>query len=163
MKAQELIQSGKTAIGIELGSTRIKAVLIDLEGNVLAVGIHDWENSFINGVWTYGMDEIDAGIRGSYSSLRKNVEEKYQVSLTTTGALGVSAMMHGYIAQDKDDKVIAPFQTWRNTNTQASADVLTELFDFNIPLRWSIAHLYQRILDGEEHVKDLAYVATLAA
>ena len=129
----------------------------------MAVGIHDWENSFINGVWTYGMDEIDAGIRGSYSSLRKNVEEKYQVSLTTTGALGVSAMMHGYIAQDKDDKVIAPFQTWRNTNTQASADVLTELFDFNIPLRWSIAHLYQRILDGEEHVKDLAYVATLAA
>ena len=162
MGAKEKILSGQTSLGIEFGSTRIKAVLIDLDGNVLAIGVYDWENSFVNGVWTYSLEEIDRGVKGCYSSLRKEVEEKYDVTLKTTGAIGISAMMHGYIAQDKDDVLLAPFQTWRNTNTQEAADILTELFDFNIPLRWSIAHLYQRILDKEEHVSHIAYVATLA-
>ena len=163
MDAKEKILSGQTALGIEFGSTRIKAVLIDLDGNVLAIGVYDWENSLVNGVWTYSLEEIDRGVKGCYGSLRKEVEEKYGVTLSTTGPIGISAMMHGYIAQDKDDVLLAPFQTWRNTNTQESADILTELFDFNIPLRWSIAHLYQRILDKEEHVNHLAYVATLSA
>ncbi len=162
MQKAELIKTGKTALGIELGSTRIKGVLVDFEGNVLAVGIHDWENSLVNGIWTYSMDEIHAGVRGCYSSLRKEVEEKYGVTLQGIGAIGVSAMMHGYIALDKDGNQLAPFQTWRNTNTQAAADELTELFQFNIPLRWTVSHLYQRILDREAHVEKLDYVTTLA-
>ena len=163
MDKKEMIIRGKTALGIELGSTRIKGVLIDLQGNVLAVGIHDWENSFIDNIWTYSLEEIHAGVRKCYSSLRKAVEDAYGVVPETYGAIGVSAMMHGYMALDKDGNQIAPFQTWRNTNTQQAADELTELFDFNIPLRWSVAHLYQRILDGEEHVKALDYVGTLSA
>ena len=163
MDKKEMIIRGKTALGIELGSTRIKGVLIDLQGNVLAVGIHDWENSFIDNIWTYSLEEIHAGVRKCYSSLRKAVEDAYGVVPETYGAIGVSAMMHGYMALDKDGNQIAPFQTWRNTNTQKAADELTELFDFNIPLRWSVAHLYQRILDGEEHVKALDYVGTLSA
>ena len=159
--AAERIKAGKTALGIEFGSTRIKAVLIDFEGNVLAVGFHDWENSLVNGIWTYGLDEVDAGLQHCYAELKKAVKETYGVTLTTTGAIGISAMMHGYIALDKDGKQLAPFQTWRNSNTQAAADELTEEFQFNIPLRWTIAHLYQRMLDGEEHVKDVNFVTTL--
>ena len=159
--AAELIKAGKTAVGIEFGSTRIKAVLIDFEGNVLAVGFHDWENSLVNGIWTYGLDEVDAGLQHCYAELKKAVKETYGVTLTTTGAIGISAMMHGYIALDKDGKQLAPFQTWRNSNTQAAADELTEEFQFNIPLRWTIAHLYQRMLDGEEHVKNVDFVTTL--
>lgn len=162
MDKKELITSGKTALGIELGSTRIKGVLIDFQGNVLAVGIHDWENSFIDNIWTYSLEEIHEGIRHCYSSLREEVEKKYGVVLQNIGAIGVSAMMHGYMALDKDGQQVAPFQTWRNTNTQKAADELTELFDFNIPLRWTVAHLYQRILDKEEHVKKLGYVSTLS-
>ena len=163
MEKKEAIMSGKTALGIELGSTRIKGVLIDFKGEVLAVGIHDWENSFVDNIWTYSLEDIHKGVRSCYSSLRENVKEKYGVVPETFGAIGVSAMMHGYMALDKDGNQIAPFQTWRNTNTQEAADELTELFDFNIPLRWSVAHLYQRILDGEEHVKHLDYVGTLSA
>ena len=163
MEKREAIINGKTALGIELGSTRIKAVLIDFQGRVLAVGIHDWENSFIDNIWTYSLEDIHTGVRSCYSSLRDVVKEKYGVVLDTAGAIGVSAMMHGYMALDKDGNQIAPFQTWRNTNTQQAADELTELFDFNIPLRWSVAHLYQRILDKEEHVKNLDYVGTLSA
>lgn len=162
MSAKELIINGKTALGIELGSTRIKAVLIDLQGNVLAVGIHDWENSLVNNIWTYSLEEIHSGLRGCYSSLRKAVLERYGIVLENVGAIGVSAMMHGYMALDKDGNQIAPFQTWRNTNTQEAADELTELFNFNIPLRWTVAHLYQRILDKEEHVKRLDFVNTLS-
>lgn len=162
MDKKELIINGKTALGIELGSTRIKGVLIDYQGNVLAIGIHDWENSFVDNIWTYSLDEIHRGIRHCYSSLREEVEKKYDVVLKDIGAIGVSAMMHGYMALDKEGVQIAPFQTWRNTNTQKAADELTELFDFNIPLRWTVAHLYQRILDGEEHVKNLDYVSTLS-
>ncbi len=163
MEKKEAIISGKTALGIELGSTRIKGVLVDFQGQVLAVGIHDWENSFIDNIWTYSLEEIHAGIRNCYSSLRENVKKTYGVVPETYGAIGVSAMMHGYMALDKDGNQIAPFQTWRNTNTQQAADELTELFHFNIPLRWSVAHLYQRILDGEEHVINLDYVGTLSA
>lgn len=163
MDAKKLIEEGKTALGIEFGSTRIKAVLVDYDGNVLAVGIHDWENSFIDNIWTYSLQEVHEGTRSCYTSLRKDVEEKYGITPKTYGALGVSAMMHGYIALDKDKKQLAPFQTWRNTNTQVAADELTELFRFNIPLRWSIAHLYQRVLDKEEHVKNIDTVSTLAA
>lgn len=163
MNAKEAILNGKTALGIELGSTRIKGVLVDMNGTVLAVGIYDWENSFIDNIWTYSIEEIHTGIRGCYSSLRKEVEKSYDITLKKIGSIGISAMMHGYMALDRDGNQIAPFQTWRNTNTQQAADELTELFDFNIPLRWSIAHLYQRILDKEEHVKNLAYVSTLSA
>lgn len=163
MKEAELIKAGKTALGIELGSTRIKGVLVDFKGNVLAVGIHDWENSFIDNIWTYSLDEIHKGVQSCYRSLRKEVEEQYGVILRKIGSIGISAMMHGYMALDCNGKQIAPFQTWRNTNTQKSADALTELFHFNIPLRWTVAHLYQRILDNEEHVKYLDYVSTLSA
>ena len=163
MDAKRLIVNGKTALGIELGSTRIKGVLIDFRGQVLAVGIYDWENSYVDNIWTYSLEEIHTGIRRCYSSLREDVERKYGVSLQNIGAIGISAMMHGYMALDKDGKQIAPFQTWRNTNTQKAADELTQLFDFNIPLRWTAAHLYQRILDWESHVEKLDYVATLSA
>ncbi len=163
MDVKSVIENGKTALGIELGSTRIKGVLVDFQGKVLAVGIHDWENSLVDNIWTYSLKEIHAGVRNCYSSLRQAVEKEYGVVLKNIGAIGVSAMMHGYMALDKEGNQIAPFQTWRNTNTQQAADELTELFDFNIPLRWSAAHLYQRILDGEEHVKRLDYVATLSA
>lgn len=162
MDKKELIINGKTALGIELGSTRIKGVLTDLRGNVLAVGIHDWENSFIDNIWTYSLEDIHAGIRHCYSSLREETEQKYGVTLHTIGAIGISAMMHGYMALDKAGNQLAPFQTWRNTNTQKAADELTDLFQFNIPLRWSVAHLYQRILDGEEHTKNIDYVSTLS-
>lgn len=163
MEKKEWILSGKTALGIELGSTRIKGVLTDYNGNVLAVGIHDWENSLIDNIWTYSLTEIHQGIRSCYSDLRNYVEKEYGVTLTTIGAIGISAMMHGYMALDADGNQLAPFQTWRNTNTQQAADELTELFNFNIPLRWTIAHLYQRILDGESHVEKIDYVSTLSA
>lgn len=163
MDVKSVIENGKTALGIELGSTRIKGVLVDFQGKVLAVGIHDWENSLVDNIWTYSLEEIHTGVRRCYSSLRQAVEKEYGVVLKNMGAIGVSAMMHGYMALDKDGRQIAPFQTWRNTNTQKAADELTELFDFNIPLRWSVAHLYQRILDKEEHVGRLDYVATLSA
>ncbi len=158
----ELINNGQTALGIELGSTRIKGVLVSSAGDVLAVGIYDWANSFINNIWTYSVEEIHKGLRGCYTSLRKDVEEKYGVPLKKTGSIGISAMMHGYMALNKEGKQIAPFQTWRNTNTQQAADELTELFQFNIPLRWTCAHLYQRILDQEAHTKELDYVSTLS-
>lgn len=161
MEAKQAIESGKTALGIEFGSTRIKGVLIDLDGNVLAVGFYDWENSLINDIWTYSLDEIHAGLRGCYSSLRRTVEEKYGVTLKKIGAIGISAMMHGILAFDKDGKLLTPFQTWRNSNTQEAADKLTELFNFNIPLRWTIAHLYQFVLDDEPFTKDIAFATTL--
>ena len=163
MDAKTAITQGKTALGIEFGSTRIKAILVDYDGHVLASGIHDWENKLVDGVWTYDLADAEAGLRSCYGSLRRDVEAKYGVTPSTFGAMGVSAMMHGYIPLDKNDKQVARFQTWRNTNTTQAADKLTELFDFNIPLRWSVAHLYQRTLDGEAHVKDVASVFTLAA
>ena len=158
-----LIKEGRTALGIEFGSTRIKGVLVDFDGNILATGSYEWENRFENSVWTYRLSDAEDGMRSCYKAIKEEVKSKYGVTLKTTGAIGVSAMMHGYIALDKDDRQLAPFQTWRNTNTTEAADELTELFDFNIPLRWSAAHLYQRILDGEEHPANVSAVFTLAA
>ncbi len=151
-----------TAIGIELGSTRIKAVLIDRNHNVLAQGDHGWENSYVDGVWTYSLDEVKDGLRDCFAKLKKDVKEKYGVVLSTTGALGISAMMHGYLPFDRNDHQLCEFRTWRNTMTSKAAEKLSELFDFNIPQRWSIAHLYQAILNREDHLKDLAYITTLA-
>ena len=159
--SKEKIVNGETSLGIEFGSTRIKAVLTDYSGAVLAIGTYDWENSLVDNIWTYSEEEILAGLKGCYSSLVSAVDSKYGVKITKIGAMGISAMMHGYLAFDKDGKLLAPFQTWRNSNTGKAADELTELFDFNIPLRWTISHLYQRILDGEKHVKDIAFVTTL--
>ena len=159
--AKKLIASGETALGIEFGSTRIKAILIDGKGNVLAEGGHGWENSLINGIWTYSLDEIHEGLRSCYSDLRSDVEKKYGITPTTYGSIGISAMMHGYIALDKEGKLLSPFQTWRNSNTQPAADALTHLFQFNVPLRWTIAHLYQCMLDKEEHLEYVDFVTTL--
>ncbi len=156
------IESGKAILGIEFGSTRIKAVLINDEGEVLAVGGYDWENSLVNGIWTYSLDEIYAGLKGSYASLKKDVKERYGITLKNLKALGISGMMHGYLPFDGDGNLLASFRTWRNTITGEAADILTEEFNFNIPQRWSIAHLYQSILNGEEHVKDIKYFTTLA-
>ena len=161
MDNKEKLLQGRTALGIEFGSTRIKAVLTDLSGEVLAVGFHDWENSLVNGIWTYSIEEIHEGLRNSYAGMREEVKAKYGVELKTVGAIGISAMMHGYMAFDEKGELLTPFQTWRNSNTEAAADALTELFDFNIPLRWTISHLYQCVLDGEEHLNRVSFVTTL--
>ncbi len=152
----------KTALGIELGSTRIKAVLIDEKHIPVASGDFEWENQYVNGVWTYPMDAVHSGVQACFAALKADVEKKYGLELDTVGAIGVSAMMHGYLPFDRDGKQLAEFRTWRNTITGEAAEKLTELFGFNIPQRWSIAHLYQAILNGEEHVKDVAFLTTLA-
>ncbi len=157
------IAAGQTALGIEFGSTRIKAVLIGKNHEPIASGSYDWENTYDNGIWTYPLEKVWVGLQSAFSALKKNVEEKYSEKLTTVGALGISGMMHGYLAFDKDGNQLAQFRTWRNTITAKSAEELSALFDFNIPQRWSIAHLYQAILNGEDHVKDVDFIATLAA
>ena len=157
------IESAQTALGIEFGSTRIKAVLIGKNHEPLASGSFDWENTYDNGVWTYPLEQVWEGLQSAFVALKKNVFEKYGVKLTSVGALGISGMMHGYLAFDKNGNQLAPFRTWRNTITAKAAEELSELFGFNIPQRWSIAHLYQAILNGEEHVKDVDFIATLAA
>ena len=132
----------KTTIGIEFGSTRIKAVMLDDNYEIIAQGFYDWENKLVNGVWTYDMDEIIKGLQACYGDLKKNFESKYGISLTTTGAIGISGMMHGYLDFDKNGKQIGEFRTWRNTITEEAASILTSKFNFNIPQRWSIAHIY---------------------
>ena len=156
------IESGKTALGIEFGSTRIKAVLIDENHAPIASGSYDWENQYEDGIWTYSLDEVWKGLQESYRQLSADVVAKYGVSLTTIGAIGFSAMMHGYMAFDKDGKQLVPFRTWRNTITGQAAEELTDLFQFNIPQRWSIAHLYQAILNKEAHVNQISFLTTLA-
>lgn len=153
---------GKSTLGIELGSTRIKAVLIDENHIPVASGDYEWENQLVNGIWTYSMDIIHKGVQACFAALRENVKSAYGVELESVGAIGISAMMHGYLPFDKDDHQLAEFRTWRNTITGAAAEELTELFGFNIPQRWSIAHLYQAILNQESHVGDIAYLTTLA-
>lgn len=160
---REKIETGRTWLGIEFGSTRIKAVLIDHNGTVLGMGVHDWENTLMDGIWTYPLEEIGEGLRACYRALQKDIRTKYGVTLEKIGAMGISAMMHGYMAFDQEGRLLAPFQTWRNSNTQQAADQLTRLFQFNIPLRWTIAHLYQRILDGAAHLEQLDFVTTLAS
>ena len=159
---KEVIESGKAVLGIELGSTRIKAVLIDENHTPIASGDHEWENRLENGNWTYSLDDIRAGLRHSYQNLAADVQNKYGATIRKIGAIGFSAMMHGYMAFDKDGKLLVPFRTWRNSTTGPAAEELTRLFQYNIPIRWSIAHLYQAILNGEDHVKDVAYFTTLA-
>ena len=162
MTIQEKIKSGRTYLGIEFGSTRIKAVLVDDTFAPIASGSHDWQNRYENGVWTYFPDDITTGLQHCYASLAKDVQSKYGVTPATYGAMGISGMMHGYMAFDKDDNLLVPFRTWRNTITEQAASELSELLGFNIPQRWSIAHLYQAVLNGEEHVKDIAHINTLA-
>lgn len=156
------IREGKTALGIEFGSTRIKAVLIDENHVPVASGSHEWENRLENGIWTYRPEDIWTGLQDCYQKLAADVEAQYQETLTTTGAIGFSAMMHGYMAFDEKGELLAPFRTWRNTITEEAAAALSKEFQFNIPQRWSVAHLYQAILNGEEHVGRIAYLSTLA-
>ncbi|MBR2875521.1 MAG: FGGY-family carbohydrate kinase [Clostridia bacterium] len=162
MTAKELILNGRAVLGIEFGSTRIKAVLIDENNSPVASGAYDWENSFSDNIWTYSLDEIYAGLKGSYASLKKNVQEQYGVTVKSFRAIGISGMMHGYMPFDKDENLLVPFRTWRNTITGEAASKLSDLFSFNIPQRWSIAHLYKAILSEEPHVKDITFFTTLA-
>ena len=156
------ISGGETYLGIEFGSTRIKAVLIDGGHAVLASGGHNWENRLENGFWTYSMEDVFAGLQDAYAKLAANVQKQYGVPLTRVGAMGVSAMMHGYLAFDERDNLLAPFRTWRNTTTGQAAEALSSRFGFNIPQRWSVAHLYQAMLNRESHVGSLAFLTTLS-
>ena len=159
---KEAILNGEAVLGIELGSTRIKAVLVDGTNQPIASGSYDWENQLENGIWTYALDEVWKGLQGSYAALKEDVKQKYGVTLDRLGALGISAMMHGYLVFDRDGKQLVPFRTWRNTITGEASQELTELFQFNIPQRWSIAHLYQAILNKEAHVPEIDFMTTLA-
>ena len=160
--AKSTIEAGKAILGIEFGSTRIKAVLIDQENKPIAQGSHSWENQLVDGLWTYSVEAIWHGLQDCYADLRSNVKKLYDTEIETLAAIGVSAMMHGYMAFNKEEEILVPFRTWRNTNTGPAAAALSELFVYNIPLRWSISHLYQAILDNEEHVSNIDYLTTLA-
>lgn len=157
----EIITSGACALGIEFGSTRIKGVLVDSQNRPIASGSHEWENRYDNGIWTYTLEDVVTGMQDCFAKTAADVKQKYGVTLKKMGAIGISAMMHGYMVFDKGGNLLVPFRTWRNNNAQEAADKLTELFGYHIPARWSIAHLYQAILNGEEHVKDVAYQTTL--
>ena len=156
------IEEGRPTLGIEFGSTRVKAVLVDETFQPIASGNYRWENQLVDGYWTYSLEEIITGLQESYQNMVLDVQKKYGVVLTKIGAIGFSAMMHGYMAFDKEDNLLVPFRTWRNSTTEKAAAELTKLFGFNIPERWSIAHLYQAILNEEDHVKDISYITTLA-
>ena len=162
MGYREDIMDGRTTLGIELGSTRIKAVLVNDRNEIIAQGDHSWENQLVDGIWTYSLKAIWGGLQDAYAQLAANVNRQYGTDLTTLGAMGFSAMMHGYMAFNDKDELLVPFRTWRNTMTEEASLKLTEAFGFHIPQRWSIAHLYQAILKGEEHVKDVAFFTTLA-
>ena len=160
--AKSTIEAGKAILGIEFGSTRIKAVLIDQENKPIAQGSHTWENQLVDGLWTYSIEAIWAGLQDCYADLRANVKKQYGIEIETLAAIGISAMMHGYMPFNDKAEILVPFRTWRNTNTGKAAAELSELFVYNIPLRWSISHLYQAILNKEEHVKDITFLTTLA-
>ena len=162
MDAKTLIGQGEAVLGIELGSTRIKAVLIDRDHKVIAQGAYAWENQLVDGLWTYGIDAIWTGLQACYADLCADVRKQYGTGIRSLAAIGISAMMHGYMAFDAQAQILVPFRTWRNTNTGRAAAALSELFRFNIPLRWSISHLYQAILDKELHVGRIDYLTTLA-
>ena len=157
-----LISEGKAVLGIEFGSTRIKGVLIAPDGTPIAQGGHEWENRLENGIWTYTLDDIWSGLQDCYANLKEDVRAQYQTELKKLAGLGFSAMMHGYLAFDEKDELLVPFRTWRNTITEEASEKLTDLFGFHIPQRWSIAHLYQAILNGEEHVPRVRFFTTLA-
>ena len=162
MTPRQTIDSGKAILGIEFGSTRIKAVLIDEENKPIAQGSHEWENQLIDGLWTYSIEAILYGLQDCYATLRADVRKQYDTEIEILAGIGVSAMMHGYMAFDEHNEILVPFRTWRNTNTAKAAAALSDLFVYNIPLRWSISHLYEAILDNEEHVGDIKYLTTLA-
>jgi len=159
---QKAIESGKTVLGIEFGSTRIKAVLIGEDHTPIASGSYDWENRYEDGVWTYSLEDVWTGLQESFRKLNKEVSENYNTPLQTIGAIGFSAMMHGYMAFDRNGNLLVPFRTWRTTTTAQAAEELTKRFQFNIPHRWSIAHLYQAMLNKEPHIKDISYQTTLS-
>jgi len=161
-KIKKAIIDKETIIGIELGSTRIKTVLIDTDNSPVASGSHEWENSYIENICTYDLEDVWKGVQASYQSMKDDVEDRYGVSLKAVKAIGFSGMMHGYMVFGKNGELLTPFRTWRNNITGEAADALTGLFDYPIPQRWSIAHLYQAILNGEEHVKDISFMTTLA-
>ena len=161
LEAAKEIRDGQTTLGIELGSTRIKAVLINQCYEVLSSGSYTWENQLKDGIWTYSINQVWEGIQEAYSKLSANVQSTYHVALTKISSIGISAMMHGYLAFNKDNELLVPFRTWRNNITEKASDKLTKLFNFNIPQRWTIAHIYQAILNNEEHVKELNFVTTL--
>lgn len=152
----------KKILGIELGSTRIKSVLIDENSTVIAEGSFEWENTLVDGLWSYSLEDVARGVQSSYAALAKDYKAKYNEDLTELSAIGISAMMHGYLAFDKNDNLLTPFRTWRNTNTERAAHELTDAFHFNVPMRWSVAHYYQAVLDREAHVMDVAFLTTLA-
>lgn len=156
------IVNGATSLGIEFGSTRIKAILVDESHTPIASGSHDWENRYEDHIWTYSLEDIWTGLKDCYASLQSDVKEKYGVEITNIGAIGFSAMMHGYMAFGHKDELLVPFRTWRNTMTEQASEKLTDLFSYHIPQRWSIAHLYQAILNKEQHVSDITYFTTLA-
>lgn len=155
------IVNGKAVLGIEFGSTRIKAVLVDENNTPIASGAHDWENRLENGIWTYTLDDIWTGLQDCYKNMTEDVRKQYGVAVEKLAGIGFSAMMHGYLAFDKAGELLVPFRTWRNTITQEASEALTEAFQFHIPQRWSIAHLYQAILNGEEHVPNVDFFTTL--
>lgn len=156
------IQWGNTSLGIELGSTRIKAVLIDQNHDTLAMGSYEWENHLENHIWTYSLEEVYQGLQGSYQELKKNVKETYGIVLKTVASIGFSGMMHGYMVFDEKGKILTPFRIWRNNITEQATKILTPLFGQQIPQRWSVAHLYQAVLNKEEHVKNIDYMTTLS-
>ena len=161
-EAKNTIEQGRAVLGIEFGSTRIKAVLTDERNRPIAQGCHEWENQLADGLWTYSTEAIWYGLQDCYANLRANVRKLYDTEIEQLAAIGISAMMHGYMAFDSDARILVPFRTWRNTNTGTAAAELSELFCYNIPLRWSISHLYQAILNDEPHVKDIDFLTTLA-
>lgn len=156
------IETEKTSLGIELGSTRIKAVLINDHFETISSGSYTWENKLENNIWTYSLDQVWEGIQAAYSKIQADIQGKYHIALTKISSIGISAMMHGYLAFDQDNQLLVPFRTWRNNITGEAADELTKVFNFNIPQRWSIAHLYQAILNDEPHVKKVSFITTLA-
>lgn len=159
---KDAILNGKTALGIEFGSTRIKGVLVNEANEPIASGAYDWENQLVDNIWTYSLEEIHRGLQGCYQSLAEDVKNRYGVELTTIGAIGISGMMHGYMPFNAAGELMVPFRTWRNTITEQASKELSKAFSFNIPQRWSVAHLYQAVLNGEEHVKDITFISTLA-
>lgn len=162
MGIRESICLGKTLLGIEFGSTRIKAVLIDEHHTPIASGSYEWENQYEAGIWTYSLEAVWQGLQSCYTRLAQEVKDRYDIVLETVGAIGFSAMMHGYMAFDEQGELLVPFRTWRNTITEEASKQLTDLFKYHIPERWSIAHLYQAILNKESHVSKLSFLTTLA-
>jgi sugar (pentulose or hexulose) kinase len=161
--AGDAIAAGRAVLGIELGSTRIKACLVgDDPSEVLASGSFEWENQFVDGVWTYSLESVWAGLRAAYADLLADIRRRYDLAPTSFAAIGISAMMHGYLAFDGKSELLVPFRTWRNTTTADAADELTALFEVNIPQRWSIAHLHQAVRNAEPHLPELAFLTTLA-